>query len=181
MPAPQQSQPSSVDSGTTEDKTAPAADNYAIPKTFESMPKEWRTATFGDDFAGYAALFDPVRREVIVEQCQHPGYIDPNTGTPLDTMGVEFCLPVLWAKLESLNEQSAMARNRTGELVELTLAYDAENSQPQLALNFENHEVTTVPGSKNDLFQDMERAPEIAAQKRKMFELVNAENVRRRQ
>ena len=150
-------------------------ETYNIPDTFNAIPSEWRTAPASGSFSGYAALFDPRRREVIVEQCRHPGYIDPRSGQPLDTTGTEFCTPVLWATLESLEEHAARARDRSGESVDLALDYSGADQQPQLTMEFKGHQITLVTGSKNDLFQEMERFPEMVAQKQRKMELMQAE------
>jgi len=162
---------------TGQDGASP--ETYNIPDNFDAMPSEWRTASADGDFSGYAALFDPQRREVIVEQCRHPGYIDPASGQPLDTTGTEFCTPVLWATLESLDERSARARDRNGESVDLALDYSGADQHPQLTLEFKGHQVTLVTGSKNDLFQEMERSPEMMAQKQRKMDLMQAEFERR--
>lgn len=164
-----------AENNVTTNQNGASPETFNIPDTFNAMPSEWRTAPADGDFSGYAALFDPQRREVIVEQCRHPGYIDPRSGEPLDTTGTEFCTPVLWATLEPLDEHSARARDRSGESVDLALAYSGADQQPQLAMEFKGHQVTLVTGSKNDLFQEMERSPEMMAQKQRNMELMQAE------
>lgn len=172
----QQRQPDQVvDNSVTSGQNGASPETYNIPDSFDAMPSEWRTAPASGDFSGYAALFDPQRREVIVEQCRHPGYMDPRSGQPLETTGTEFCVPVLWATLESLDERSARARDRSGESVDLALSYSGLDKQPRLTMEFKGHKVTLVTGSKNDLFQDIERSPEMMAQKQRKWELQQAE------
>ena len=164
-----------VDNSLTSGQNGVSPETYNIPDSFDEMPSEWRTAPANGDFSGYAALFDPQRREVIVEQCRHPGYMDPRSGQPLETTGIEFCVPVLWATLESLDERSARARDRSGESVDLALNYSGIDTQPQLTMEFKGHKVTLVTGSKNDLFQEMERSPEMMAQRQRKWELMQTE------
>ncbi len=66
---------SSTDTGMAANATAAVEPDYIVPDVFKGLPSEWRTATDGDTFDGYAILFDPRRREVIVEQCLHRGYL----------------------------------------------------------------------------------------------------------
>jgi hypothetical protein len=188
--SPQRMMETATEAGSTmTNKTRSLPETFTIPESLNIMPSEWRTAFIGEEYSGYAALFEPQRQEVIVEQCRHPGYIDPSTDQPMKT-ATEFCSPVLWATLVSLDEDSAIARDRNGESVNLALAYSgeesgeedggSENRQAQLMLSFEGHEVTLVPGSKNDLFQEMERSPEMVKQKQRSFELNEAEYERQR-
>jgi hypothetical protein len=152
-----------------------------IPEAFVSLPSEWRTEFHDSDYHGYAILFDPPRREVIIEKCFHPGHFDQDTGQPIAD-GWEFCDNVLWGQLESLDEHSAHVRARDGTQLDLDLALSDANGQTHLALSFPGHQMELIPGSKNDLFQAMDQSPQMAEQRKQKFEfMMNAEEERRRQ
>ena len=154
---------------------------FVIPQAFVSLPSEWRTEFEDGDYHGYAILFDPPRREVIIEKCFHHGHFDQDTGQPIAD-GWEFCDNVLWGQLESLDEHSAHVRARNGTQLDLDLALSDANGQTHLALSVPGHQMELIPGSKNDLFQAMDQSPQMAEQRKQRFEfMVNAEEERRRQ
>lgn len=155
-------------------------ETFIIPAVFTSIPSEWHTIINEDSFDGYAILFDPPHREVIIEKCRHPGYFDPETDRPLP-QGVEFCTNVLWGQLLAMDEHSAMVQARSGKKLELSLSLTTEDGQPQLALSFPDHQMNLVPGSKNDLFQTLDRKPVMVEQKQQKFEFQEAEHQKRRQ
>lgn len=138
---------------------------FVIPEVFGSIPSEWRTAHDEGVYDGYAILFDPPRHEVIIEDCFHPGHFNAETGQPVAD-GWEFCDIVLWGELLSLDENSADVLARNGTRLTLSLSLDNEGGESQLALSFPGHQMTLIPGSKNDLFQAMDQSPEIAEQRR---------------
>ena len=146
---------------------------FIIPAAFTSIPSEWHTVIIENGFDGYAILFNPTRREVIIEKCRHPGYFDLETGQPFPE-GVNFCTNVLWGQLLVMDERSAKVQARSGGQLELSLSLTAEDGQSQLALSFPGHQMKLVPGSKNDLFQAMERSPTMVEQKKQKFEFFEA-------
>lgn len=152
---------------------------FVIPAAFTSIPSEWHTIISEDSFDGYAILFDPPRREVIIEKCRHPGYFDPEADRP-SPQGVEFCTNVLWGQLLAMDEHSAMVQTRSGKQLELSLSLTTEDGQSQLALSFPDHQMNLVPGSKNDLFQTLDRKPVMVEQKQQKFEFQEAEHQERR-
>jgi hypothetical protein len=164
----------------TEGKTISKPVRFVIPDAFTSLPSEWRSLLTEDSFGGYAILFDPPRREIIIEQCRHPGYFNPNTGQPVPD-GIEFCVNVLWGQLLSLDESSAQVMARDGNQLDLSLALTREGDQSHLGLSFPDHQMKLVPGSKNDLFQDMDTIPVMVEQKRRKFKFFEAEYQQRRQ
>lgn len=175
-PAPGASAPTSTDA-ESDNQPAP----YVIPDAFVSLPSEWRTAYDEGDYHGYAILFDPPRREVIIEKCFHPGHFSQETGQPVPE-GWEFCDNVLWGQLVSLDEHTAHVQARNGTQLDLTLSLDNEDGQSHLALSFPGHSMDLIPGSKNDLFQAMDKSPEMTEQRRQAFEFgVKAEEQLRRQ
>lgn len=153
---------------------------YIIPDAFLALPSEWRTPLSEDHFDGYAILFDPPRREVIIEKCQHRGYFDTASGQPVP-MGWEFCDNLLWGQLLELDEHSARVGSRRGELIDMSLSLSNENGVSQLALTFPGHQMNLVPGSKNDLLQAMENTALIQEQKRLVFEFQKAVEQKQRQ
>jgi hypothetical protein len=153
------------------DAGAVAGPDYSIPDVFQGLPKEWRTGTDGETFDGYAIWFDPERREVIVEQCLHRGYVTED-GAPLDT-NYEFCEGVLWASILDIGAGEATVRTQTGEVVELDLALSEDAGQ--LSLSFPGHDMTLVPGSKNDLLQAMDNAPRMVSEKQQAIEVMQAQ------
>lgn len=160
------------------DASAVPVDPYVIPATLSGLPAEWRTP-FEDRYEGYAILFDPQRRELIVEQCAHRGYLDERSGVPVPE-GWEFCANALWGQVQELTEHSAtVADNRRG-VVLVSLDMDTASDPPQLELSFAGHDMVLVPGSKNDLFQDMDRSEPIRAQRMAVMNLAMAEDAARR-
>ena len=156
-------------------ETLKEPETFIIPAVFTSIPSEWHTIISEDSFDGYAILFDPPRREVIIEKCRHPGYFDPEADRPLP-QGVEFCTNVLWGQLLAMDEHSAVVQTRSGKQLELSLSLTTEDGQSQLALSFPDHQMSLVPGSKNDLFQALDRNPIMVEQKQQKFEFQEAEN-----
>ena len=150
-------------------------ESFVIPTAFTSIPSEWHTIIIEDSFDGYAILFDPPRREVIIEKCRHPGYFDPEAGQPLPE-GVEFCTNVLWGQLLAMDEHSASVHARNGKQLELNLSLTTEDGQSQIALSFPGHQMNLVPGSKNDLFQALDRKPVMVEQKKQKFAFQEAEH-----
>jgi hypothetical protein len=153
---------------------------FVIPEAFVSLPSEWRTEFEDGDYHGYAILFDPPRREVIIEKCFHPGHFDQDTGQPISD-GWEFCDSVLWGQLESLDEHSAHVRARDGAQLDLDLALSDADGQTHLALSFPGHQMELIPGSKNDLFQAMDQSPQMAEQRKQKFEFIMDEEDKLRQ
>jgi len=89
---------------------------YSVPKHLQAIDQQWRTTlTLSPDGypTGYAALFDPQRREVIVEHCRHSGYFDEQSQRP--TPFNEFCTGVLWAELLQFTDHGAQLRQRGRE------------------------------------------------------------------
>jgi hypothetical protein len=166
---------SSTDGGPGDEPVA-----FLIPAAFTSIPSEWHTIIKEDSFDGYAILFDPPRREVIIEKCRHPGYFDPESGQPLPE-GMEFCTNVLWGQILVMDEQSAVVQARNGEQLKLTLSLTAKDEQSHLALSFPGHQMNLVPGSKNDLFQALERNPVMVKQKQQKIDFWEADYQKRRQ
>lgn len=94
--------------------------------------------------------------------------------------GVEFCTNVLWGQLLAMDEHSAMVQARSGKQLELSLSLTTEDGQSELAMSFPDHQMNLVPGSKNDLFQTMNRKPVMVEQKQQKFEFQEAEHQERR-
>ena len=69
-----------------------------------------------------------------------------------------------------MDEHLARVQARSGEQLDLSLSLTAEDGQSQLALSFPGHQMNLVPGSKNDLFQAMDRSPTMVEQKKQRFE-----------
>lgn len=170
-----------IGTGTTSTEGQNAGDEpkpFVIPTAFTSLPSEWHTVLTDDGFDGYAILFDPPRREVIIEQCRHPGYFNTETGQSLPR-GLEFCTNVLWGEMQTMDESSAQVKSRNGELLDMTLSLSSEDGQSQLAVSFPGHQMNLVPGSKNDLFQAMDNTTVMSEQKRLNFEFQEAEHQKR--
>ena len=160
---------SSTESGSSEDSVP-----FVIPETFTSLPSEWHTVFIENNFEGYAILFDPLRREVIIEQCRHPGYFDPSIGQPLPE-DREFCANVLWGQLLNMDENSAHVRARKGNELDLALELTSDFGRSRLSVSFPDHQMVLVPGSKNDLFQGMDNTPVMTEQKRQKFAFLEAQ------
>lgn len=139
-------------------------DPYQVPPAFAGLPSEWRSVFNGTDFRGYAILFDPTHREVIVEKCRHPGYPEQVAGGVRD-INWEFCTNVLWGKLTRIDEHSATAVDGNGDPVELEIAVNRDSAAPRLSLSFADHDMNLTPGSKNDYFQEMENSPAMQLEK----------------
>ncbi|MFK8029011.1 MAG: hypothetical protein AB8G18_02120 [Gammaproteobacteria bacterium] len=147
-------------SGVEERDIAP---KYTVPLQFASLPDQWRTPVQNSP-KGYAALFDPKRRELIVEQCEHPGFQIDENGRPQDiTRGS--CVPILWSSISTLTETIAVVRNRDGNTEQIELAIAELDGSSTLSLGFSGHRMTMIPGSRNDLVLAMENTPDIAKQK----------------
>ena len=166
--------------GTDGDNASNEPEPFVIPETFTSLPSEWHTVLSDAGFDGYAILFDPPRREVIIEQCRHPGYFNTETGQPL-AEDIEFCTIVLWGEMQSMDESSAQVKPRTGELLDMTLSLTNEDNQSRLSLAFSGHQMNLVPGSKNDLFQAMENTTVMSEQKHLKIEFQETEYQMQRQ
>lgn len=166
--------------GTEGDNTGDQPATFVVPEAFTSLPSEWHTVLTDGGYDGYAIVFDPPRREVIIEQCRHPGYFNMKTGQPVAD-GLEFCTIVLWGEMQTMDESSAQVKARAGELLDLTFSLTNEDKQSQLALSFPGHQMNLVSGSKNDLYQAMESAPAMMEQKRLNFEFQQAEYQMQRQ
>ncbi len=149
-------------------------DAYVVPEAFNEMPNEWRSRFDGEHFEGYAILFDPARREVIVEQCRHPGYYDEKRGVAVEDRW-EFCKGVMWGSLKQIEESSAIAVDRTGQTIDIELSLNAETRPPQLLLSFGDHSMVLEPGSKNDLLQAMESSPKILGQRDQLGKSIAAQ------
>lgn len=159
--APRDSRP--VDTSGREAPAQPI-DPYQVPAALAGLPAEWHSVPGGEDSRGYAILFDPQRREVIVEKCLHPGYVDPRSGDLIE-LSWEFCEGVLWGSLTRIDERSATVIARAGDAVELAFAVEGEGGSPRLSLSFADHEMLLTPGSKNDYFQLLENSPAMRVQK----------------
>lgn len=146
---------------------------YTVPEEFSDAPTQWRTEV-GSKPAAYAALFDPSRRELIVEHCKHPGY-DVEGGRNLVQDG-EVCARVLTARLASLTREQAVALDRDGQRVDVRIDASLAEQTPSLRLRFGDHDVDMVPGTRNDMFQALERIPAIATQKEKYMQALITKN-----
>lgn len=135
---------------------------YVVPDVFADVPTEWRTAV-GRKPQAYAALFDPVRRELIVEHCQHPGY-DVADEDAL-SRAADICTLALRARIAQLADDRAIAIGRDGDPVEVRIDAALDEQPPRLRLRFGEHDVDMLPGSKNTMFQALEAMPAIAQQK----------------
>ena len=135
---------------------------YSVPEMFAGVPTQWRS-NVGEMPAAYAALFDPQRRQVIVEHCRHPGY-DPDDRDALAGVG-NMCSPVLRAQIAELTDTLAIGRARDGQRIEVRIDASLQQSPPRLRLRFDHHDADLQPGSKNDLVQALESIPAIAQQK----------------
>ena len=62
----------------------------------------------------------------------------------------------------------------------MTLSLSNQDGQSQLVISFPDHQMTLVPGSKNDLFQAMEKTAAVTEQKRLKFKFQEAGNPERR-
>lgn len=73
---------------------------FSIPAGYRDLPAEWRSDIPAiEDGHGYAARFDPLQREVIVERCQHPGYFDLQQERPVEP-ATDFCTRLVWAAID---------------------------------------------------------------------------------
>ncbi len=149
------------------------ADPYQVPAAFDGLPAEWHSVFDGDEFRGYAILFDPAHRQVIVEQCRHPGYPE-NAKKGVRDFNWEFCTNVLWGKLTRIDEDSATAIDGNGDPVELKITVNGDSMPPRLSLAFENHDMSLIPGSKNDYLQAMENSPAMQRQKERYAKSIMA-------
>lgn len=140
---------------------------YVIPEQFDGMDNEWRTDA-DEATTGYAALFDPSTRQLIVEQCEHSGFAVDDTGNAIEP-SYDYCSGVLNAQIDQLGDTTVLATNRAGREIKVRLEARLESEMPSLRLRFDDHDVTLVPGSRNDLIQQMEKSPIIAAQKEKFL------------
>ncbi len=131
---------------------------YTVPAEFVGAASQWRSA-LDHKTVGYAALFDPQRRKIIVEACVHSGYLLDAQGRPLPSK--EFCEPLLWGELASLDSQNATVIDRSGRQKSVRLDLDAES----LKLSFDEYRMTLIPGSKNDLLQAFEKHPDVVQRK----------------
>ncbi len=163
--------------GSTEAEAA-LGPNFSIPTSFTGLATEWRTETGGTADAGYAILFEPQSRRMIVDRCLHRGYFDLAANRPVEPG--EFCKTVLSGSLSSLEEKEAKVTTRDGASVDASLALVEDSGVKRLRIAFGDHEMLLVPGSKNDLFQEIERTPRIEEQKRRQFEYAEAEYQKQR-
>ena len=69
-----------------------------------------------------------------------------------------------------MNESSAWVKFRDGRTLDLSMSLSNEDGQSQLAKFFPDHQVTLVPGSRNDLFQAMDNLTVMLKQRRLKFE-----------
>lgn len=153
---------------------------YSVPDAFVGLPTEWRTQFNGVDFNGYAILFDPFRQEIIVEQCRHPGHFDEALNRPIEA-GTSFGKIVLWSRINLLSSLMANVTTRDGKPEEIKLSLTEKEGQRHLALSFGNHVMDLIPGSKNDLYQAMDRTPEMRRQQRLVFEYQQTEYLKQQQ
>ncbi|MFK8014486.1 MAG: hypothetical protein AB8G17_03440 [Gammaproteobacteria bacterium] len=153
-----QTQPSKAEDPAREVPTP-----YVIPDHFANLPTEWRTAVT-PSAVGYAALFDPQRRELIVEQCEHPGYKLNASGEALPITN-DICQPVLWSKIATLDDTEALVIHRGGGADRIEIELVNAQDKRTLQVRFADQAVTMIPGSKNDLVVAMEQTPTITRQK----------------
>ncbi len=147
--------------------TAPVAP-YSVPGNFVGLKTQWRSALNNEALNGYAILFDPERREVILEYCLHPGYFNAKLEQPIYSES-DFCQTVLWGTLVELSETVAKAVDRQGNAQKLTLRLNKNGPDSRLEISFDEHELDLVYGSKNDLFQLVEQSEAIREQKQQRF------------
>ena len=144
------------------------ADPNPVPEALVGLPTEWRSEFSGEDFRGYAILLDTQRREIIVEQCLHPGYVDERTGALVEPMW-EFCQGVLWGTLTKFEDLTATVVDRDSGPVDVEFNLADGETPPRLSLSFNDRSMELIPGSKNDLLQAMENAPAMVEQKDKFL------------
>lgn len=171
----------SAGGGNTDGAAAdePAVDPYVVPEALAGLPTEWHSVVDGQATRGYAILFDPQRREAIVEKCHHRGYVDQRNGKIVEP-GWEFCTSVLWSTLARIDEKSATAIHR-GQPVEIEFELSLQNGAPRLSLSYEGHDMVLQPGRKNDFWQALENTPQMLRQKDKFVKtMVAREQAQRR-
>ncbi|MEO1574787.1 MAG: hypothetical protein AAFU65_07490 [Pseudomonadota bacterium] len=131
---------------------------YSVPESFNGVANEWRS-TVRNDTTGYAVLFQPERRRIIAERCQHHGYASSD-----GMIGSEFCTTLVKGTLTSLETDEATLMDREGNpvTVRLNLGDDGQT----LRMRFGEHDLRLMPGSRNDLMQAMEALPDVQEKKR---------------
>ncbi|MFK8032165.1 MAG: hypothetical protein AB8G18_18185 [Gammaproteobacteria bacterium] len=160
---------------------------YRIPVQFNGIKSEWRSEVeraglSGDEqLSGYSALFDPERRQVIVEECRHAGYFDQNTGKPIDGASVDFCTVIMKGRLTQLTERSAVVETGINESIDVSLELDQSDEQPQLSMVLNERRIELIPGSRNDLYQLMDVSPKIKAQKSLLYDYDQEQMNKRRE
>ena len=94
-------------------------------------------------------------------------------------MGWEFCESVLWGTLVQLDEQGALVRDRRRGTIEVELSL-RDGDPPTLSLAFADHDMVLIPGSKNDLYQLMDRSPDMMVQRERKIKMKIADEESRR-
>ena len=135
---------------------APAAtrSRYAVPESWRSLPTEWRSRVV-DAPDGFAALFDPTQRRLIVERCAHHAYFSR------EDMNDDLCTPLASGVLQSLGDTRATLRDRAGQQIDVRVAVDDQSEPPVLRLEIRDEHIEMIPGSRHDLYQAFEALPTV--------------------
>ena len=153
---------------STEPGAEPVEEHFQVPAWMQAAPTEWYTAPDGSR-EGYALLFDPVRRELLIEQCGHLGYFDAQTNRPRAETGPS-CTRILTGELLEVTEDSAMVFNKEGVIVQIDLVATITNETAQLEMRYDNLHLHLVPGQTNDLINAIAKLPEIQNEYQQRFE-----------
>jgi hypothetical protein len=149
-------------------EAAPAPDPSGIPTevpaALRGLPTEWVHRAAEDARIGWSVVLDPTgTRELIAERCTHRGYFDLDAGTPRDT-DWRFCETVLAGSIVALDDDELAVRAPTGEIRRVGYAVEGTPDTPRLVLVLGGRPTVLVPGTRNDLYQQMDRVPAIRAE-----------------
>ncbi|MFK8032401.1 MAG: hypothetical protein AB8G18_19430 [Gammaproteobacteria bacterium] len=140
---------------------------FKVPESMMGMEQEWRSVTV-DTIEGYAILFAPESRQLIVEHCRYDRYQLDDNGRPVESYD-DFCSEALRGTWETLSETEGVVRSANGSTTELTLDAKLGQESPSLEIRFTDHHLALSPGSKNDLVQAFEQLPAVKERKRKFL------------
>jgi hypothetical protein len=141
-----------------------------IPQAWRDLPSEWMSQTTEPDHTGHVVLLDlAANREVIVERCRHRGYFDRLRGQPREA-DWSFCEPIVRGHIESVDRDGFALRRTDGRVAHVGISVERGSTVPRLILAFEGVRLALAPGTKNELYQQMESSPDIREEREALLE-----------
>jgi hypothetical protein len=143
---------------------APGDGTLEVPRALQGLPQEWMRASGEGDPTGYVALLDPdSARLLVVERCRHRGYFDLERGEPRDTRW-SFCETVVEGSIASIEDDALVVQGDGERITRIGYAVEGTADAPRLLLSLGDTSIPLDPGSKNDLYQLLDRLPAIRAE-----------------